>query len=77
MAISRTPDLGIQADGLAARGYACPDQELLPSLPPEPGSGPEDQQRGTAEPQRGTPYKLLRVLRILSPKLGAFICRAI
>lgn len=63
VAISRPPDLGIQADGPAALGYACPDQEPLPSLPPEPGSGPEDQQRGTAEPRRGTPYKLLWVLR--------------
>lgn len=48
-AISRSVDLGTQADGPAAPGYACPHQEPL---------GPEEQQCGTIQPQRG-PHKLL------------------
>ena len=76
-AISTSVDLGTQVHGPAALGYACLHQEPLSSLPPEPGSGPEEQQCGTAEPQRGSHYKLLWFLRTLSPKLGAFICHAI
>lgn len=74
-AISRSVDLGTQADGLAALGYACPHEKPLSLLPPQPGSGPEEQQCGTIQPQRGPQTTL--ALSILSPKLGAFICHAI